>query len=472
SGLTNPSDEQRSFWDLLSMDQVLLCGLAELEFDDCMAFARHCVDRKNWARGRGKRKVEELMGDVGAAAEVGEGAGGVAGAGATATGAASASASGAAGAGIVPGRSFAVLVPGVDGVVGDAKFLRGKTFLLSGTFPEAGGGGGADAAGAANVKAMIESFGGRVASRFSKKTDFLLVGKDAVPAKFKDARKRSVQILSLRRLQGLLLGHVSFEGLGRLPPLTGDMFAAGAYQPAGAPPSMPAKTKPAAVKPPLTKSPEETPSAEKKPAAAAKGPGKAPSAAKAVPACGATSEVAVAAARAPVASSAVVPHSGKSKAKFVVPRPGVNGAIPGVLDGKRLVLTGGEALLVKRSPFIPNATILIISSLLDLSSAVFPELGGGTGLSLGKDRTKAMIESFGGRVTSSVSGKTDFLVVGKEPGRSKVSQADKRGLPMLDLLSLRRVLTGGCTLEGAKDEPPPRIETFSAGYPGQRRIGY
>ena len=66
----------------------------------------------------------------------------------------------------------------------------------------------------------------------------------------------------------------------------------------------------------------------------------------------------------------------------------MNGAIGGVLDGKRLVLTG-----------------------------VFPELGGGTGLSLGKDRTTAMIESFGGKVTSAVSGKTDFVLVGKDPGK-------------------------------------------------------
>jgi hypothetical protein len=30
------------------------------------------------------------------------------------------------------------------------------------------------------------------------------------------------------------------------------------------------------------------------------------------------------------------------------------------------------------------------------------------------------VESFGGRVTSAVSGKTDILLVGKEPGMSKV----------------------------------------------------
>ena len=37
-------------------------------------------------------------------------------------------------------------------------------------------------------------------------------------------------------------------------------------------------------------------------------------------------------------------------------------------------------------------------------------------MNLGKDRVKAMCESFGARVTGSVSGKTDILIVGKEPG--------------------------------------------------------
>ena len=37
--------------------------------------------------------------------------------------------------------------------------------------------------------------------------------------------------------------------------------------------------------------------------------------------------------------------------------------------------------------------------------------GGGGGLNLGKAKLKALIVSFGGRVTSSVSGKTNILVV-------------------------------------------------------------
>ena len=51
--------------------------------------------------------------------------------------------------------------------------------------------------------------------------------------------------------------------------------------------------------------------------------------------------------------------------------------------------------------------------------AVCAEIGGGVGLNMGKDGVKQMVEAFGGRVTSSISGKTTILLVGKEPGMSK-----------------------------------------------------
>jgi BRCT domain type II-containing protein len=48
---------------------------------------------------------------------------------------------------------------------------------------------------------------------------------------------------------------------------------------------------------------------------------------------------------------------------------GINGAREDALRGKTVVLTG-----------------------------LFPELGGGSGLDLGKERAKAMVEEFGGKV--------------------------------------------------------------------------
>ena len=77
------------------------------------------------------------------------------------------------------------------------------------------------------------------------------------------------------------------------------------------------------------------------------------------------------------------------KEKFVPPVPGVGKGVVGALDGLRFVLTG-----------------------------TFPEIGGGSGLGLGKKKTEALIESFGGKVTGSISGKTDYLLVGKDPGMS------------------------------------------------------
>ena len=65
---------------------------------------------------------------------------------------------------------------------------------------------------------------------------------------------------------------------------------------------------------------------------------------------------------------------------FVPPVPGQNGAAENALEGKTVVLTG-----------------------------VFPEVGGGKGLSLGKARVKKIVQSFGGRVTSAISGKTDIV---------------------------------------------------------------
>ena len=76
-----------------------------------------------------------------------------------------------------------------------------------------------------------------------------------------------------------------------------------------------------------------------------------------------------------------------------------------------------------------------------------------------------MIEAFGGRVTSAVSGKTDSLVVGKAPGAKKVSEAIAKGVPTVDIAGLKAVLEGGA---GASldDAPAPQITAFSAGYKG------
>ena len=191
-------------------------------------------------------------------------------------------------------------------------------------------------------------------------------------SRFADATKRSIVIVNLRRVQGLLLGHFSLQNLSNMGTLTVDAFKGAAYQAAGVAPPRPdpsqvqAMNQPSAAASAASAKPPAKKPAAKKPAAKKAASKPAPVAAAAastaiVPAAAAASSNAN-------ASTAVVPHTGK-KQKFVPPRPGVNGAVANVLDGKRFVMTG-----------------------------VFPELGGGAGLNLGKDRMKALIESFGGKI--------------------------------------------------------------------------
>lgn len=429
NGLTNPSDEQTSLRDLLAIDGMMFVGLRTLDDASKMEFVRYCIDRHNWASTKGtKRKIENALlmeGEEGVVPTA------ISGEQATTSMAIHATAAAAASQNIlgpvpviVPG-SFRILVPGVDGARLEGA-LTGQSFVISGTFPEAGG---VDA-GVGNVKAMIESFGGWVITRFSKKTTHLLVGKDAVVGKFKDAIKRSVVIVNLQRLQGLLLNHHSLEQMDAMPTLTGVEFQGHAYQPAGPPPPFNTAVSASAA--------AASTSVAAASASAAATVAKMPSKTDPLPSCGAIAPVILRNSK----STEVVPHIGK-KAKFTIPRPGVNGGVAGVLNGKRFVLTG-----------------------------IFPEVGGGTGLTLGKDRTKDMIESFGGVVTSAVSGKTDFVLMGQEPGRSKVSKADERGIPLIDLIVLNRLLLGQATLEATASAPPPRITHFSAGYAGPKRIAY
>lgn len=60
-------------------------------------------------------------------------------------------------------------------------------------------------------------------------------------------------------------------------------------------------------------------------------------------------------------------------------------------------------------------------------------------LSQSRSQIRDWIESLGGHVTGSVSGRTDYLVAGENPGRSKRSKAEGLGTPILSESELRRM---------------------------------
>uniref|UniRef100_A0ACD5GZD8 BRCT domain-containing protein n=1 Tax=Desertifilum tharense IPPAS B-1220 TaxID=1781255 RepID=A0ACD5GZD8_9CYAN len=63
----------------------------------------------------------------------------------------------------------------------------------------------------------------------------------------------------------------------------------------------------------------------------------------------------------------------------------------------------------------------------------------GTLPTLKRDEAKALIQNAGGKVTSSISAKTDYLVVGAEAG-SKLEKAEKFGITQLNESQLLELL--------------------------------
>ena len=65
-----------------------------------------------------------------------------------------------------------------------------------------------------------------------------------------------------------------------------------------------------------------------------------------------------------------------------------------------------------------------------------------------REEAQMAIESRGGKATSSVSGKTTALVVGESPGASKSRKAEELGIPIIDGVTFKRVLTEGVSALG------------------------
>jgi DNA ligase (NAD+) len=60
-----------------------------------------------------------------------------------------------------------------------------------------------------------------------------------------------------------------------------------------------------------------------------------------------------------------------------------------------------------------------------------------------REEAKAALEARGAKVSDSVSKKTTGLIVGEEPGASKLKKAQASGVPQLDEEELRRLLQAG-----------------------------
>ena len=113
----------------------------------------------------------------------------------------------------------------------------------------------------------------------------------------------------------------------------------------------------------------------------------------------------------------------------------------------------------------PNVVTGALAGKTVVLTGVFDAIGG-TGMARGKGGVKGWVEAAGGRVTTSVSKKTDFLIAGTLPGAAKVDTANELGVVVLTVDALKSLLEG--------DTAPPQAAdltnvAFSRGYGGNGR---
>uniref|UniRef100_H2Y6A5 BRCT domain-containing protein n=1 Tax=Ciona savignyi TaxID=51511 RepID=H2Y6A5_CIOSA len=82
--------------------------------------------------------------------------------------------------------------------------------------------------------------------------------------------------------------------------------------------------------------------------------------------------------------------------------------------------------------------------------------------SLTRDEIKSLVERYGGKVTGSVSGRTSYLITGKEAGESKLNKAAQLKTKVIDedeFLGLIRTLKGKKSKYDVSDDPPRNTRT-------------
>jgi hypothetical protein len=116
-----------------------------------------------------------------------------------------------------------------------------------------------------------------------------------------------------------------------------------------------------------------------------------------------------------------------------------------------------------RQPITPSVTggamEGALSGLWFVLTGAWPSQGGGRGLTLGKERVKAQNEKFGGSVTTSISGVTNVLVTGENPGKKKVVEAHEKRLKIIDIKQMNGLILGDFTLDDLTISNYPNIVT-------------
>jgi DNA ligase (NAD+) len=102
-----------------------------------------------------------------------------------------------------------------------------------------------------------------------------------------------------------------------------------------------------------------------------------------------------------------------------------NRALVEELRSLRLTLTAGEAEQTVEGPLTGSS--YVITGTLERYS---------------RDQARAELEALGAKVSDSVSKKTTALVVGEEPGASKLTKAQRLGVELLDEAAFERLLAG------------------------------
>lgn len=137
-----------------------------------------------------------------------------------------------------------------------------------------------------------------------------------------------------------------------------------------------------------------------------------------------------------------------------------------VLSGSATSATSVATTKRKGGPDLPSVDGAPLAGSTFVLTGVFPAQGGGGGggggLNAGKAHVKSWIESAGGKVVGSISKKTSFLVVGDEPGASKVTQAESMNVPTATLESLQQAVKEGDVSKAKVDDV--HIESFSRGF--------